>query len=335
MSRTTGPGGRDRSPYLRVRRDHTVEQSGVDVSLVVVTFNNADLIERCLRAVREGIDTSRSQLLVVDNASTDDTVRRVRTTAPEATVIVLERNIGFAGANNIALHNAIGRYVVLVNSDAFPDPGAVERLIRRADSDSNIGLVGGRLRSPSGKSQPSAGAFPSLLSSLATALFLHRLPLTSRLRLSVLANRAHYRRAHRVDWVSGAFCLARPSAGPVPAAAFMYGEDVEWGAQVRQRGMTTWIEPSATAVHLIASGDSSLARARARQASRVQFELRWYRSRGRRATMTARAIMVLHATVRIGLYLLLIPVRPRLATRRVAEFLSLLDGALRTPRCAT
>lgn len=151
----------------------------VDVSVIVVTFNNAPLVGRCLRAVKQSVSEYVAEILIVDNASTDDTVRCARDAAPEADVIKLDRNVGFAAANNVGFQSARGRYVALVNSDAFPDPGSIDRLVQRAEDEASIGLVGGRLRYPSGRQQPSTGRFPSLLGNLAVALFLHRLPLVS------------------------------------------------------------------------------------------------------------------------------------------------------------
>jgi N-acetylglucosaminyl-diphospho-decaprenol L-rhamnosyltransferase len=303
--------------------------ANVDVSLVIVTFNNAPVIERCLRSVRASVPTSLAELLIVDNASSDNTVELLHRLAPEAELVLLERNVGFASANNVALKKIAGRYAVLINSDAFPDEGAVERLIERANGNAKIGLVGGRLRYESGEQQPSAGTFPSLLNNLAVALLLHRVPVVSRLPLSVLANQIHYREARRVDWVSAAFCLVRPAIGAIPAGGFMYGEDVEWSLQARSAGYETWLEPAATAVHLGAGGSRSVAAARIRQRRRLEFELRWFGARGRAVCAAARAIMVLHAGVRIVLYVGLVPVRPRLASDRIAEFWTLLTAALR------
>jgi N-acetylglucosaminyl-diphospho-decaprenol L-rhamnosyltransferase len=309
--------------------------TSVDVSVIVVTFNNEAIISRCLEAIRQSVRTHVAEVLVVDNSSTDGTVQVVTENARGATVIPLERNVGFAVANNVALERARGRYVALVNSDAFPDPGAIDRLIHRADCDPKIGLVGARLRYASGRWQPSAGCFPSLRNDLGVALLLHRVPITSRLRLSVLADPAHYTRAHRVDWVSGAFCLARPSVGPLPTAGFMYGEDVEWAHQAGERGYETWIEPCATAVHLGGGATGSVVAAQMRQRRRIEFELRWFGSRGRWPTVGARLIMALHAVIRIGLYVAILPVRPRSASAGIAEFGALLRGAARPPIDAT
>jgi GT2 family glycosyltransferase len=226
---------------------------------------------------------------------------------------------------------ARGRYVVLVNSDAFPDPGAVDLLIRRAEGDPRIGLVGGALRYPSGGRQPSTGSYPSLLGNLGVALFLHRLPLVSRLRLSVAAGATHYSKAHRVDWVSGAFCLARREIGSMPAAGFMYGEDVEWAQQARDRGFDTWLEPSATAIHLRGGGAESVPAAMFRQRSRADFELRWFGARGTWAVAGDRIVMAVHALLRIGLSAAVLPVRPALGRARIAEFRALLRAALQRP----
>ena len=301
------------------------------MSVIVVTFNDATLVQQCLRAVKQSVNDYVAEILIVDNASTDSTVRCVHDFASEVGIITLDRNIGFAAANNVGLQRARGRYVALVNSDAFPDPGSVDRLMRRADSDATIGLVGGRLRYPSGRQQPSAGRFPSLLGNLAVALFFHRLPLVSRFELSVFANPAHYNQARRADWVSGAFCLARRQVGPLPTAGFMYGEDVEWAWQARDAGFQTWIEPSATAVHLVAGGSTSVRSAQLRQTRRAEFDLRWFRRKGPCATACARAVMGVHALLRIGLYTVALPVRPRWARENVAEFRGLLRAALGRP----
>lgn len=304
----------------------------LDVSLIVVTHNNEAIIERCLLAGQAGVSEFSAELLIVDNASSDQTIARARRAAPGARLIPLKRNAGFAAANNVGLEQARGRFVALINSDAFPDSGAVDALIRRADRDPRIGLVGAALRYPSGRRQPSAGSFPSLLGNLAVALFLHRLPLFSRLPLSVAAGAAYYREAHRVDWVTGAFCLARREIGPMPAAAFMYGEDVEWARQAAERGFEAWLEPAATAIHLGGGGTATVAGAVFRQRSRVDFELRWFRARGAWVLAGDRIVMAIHAVVRLSLAVAILPLRPALGRARIAEFRALLGASLERAR---
>jgi N-acetylglucosaminyl-diphospho-decaprenol L-rhamnosyltransferase len=301
--------------------------SHVDVSIIVVTHDNEEIIERCLGSVRDSVQRYSVELFVVDNASSDRTVARAIAAAPEAHVIELKRNLGFAAANNVAIAKAAGNFVALVNSDLFPDRGALDRLISRAE-DGCIGIVGGRLRYPTGRLQPSTGRFPSIARNLGTALFLHRIPVVSRARFSVMAHRSHYEEAHRVDWTSAAFCVARREVGPLPANGFMYGEDVEWARQALELGFHTWIEPTGTAVHLLGGGASAPA-ARRRQRARVEFDARWF-GESRRAAYAARSVALLHATLRILMHTLSLPVRPAAARRAIAEYSSLFRAALKT-----
>jgi GT2 family glycosyltransferase len=112
----------------------------------------------------------------------------------------------------------------------------------------------------------------------------------------------------------------------------MYGEDVEWALQARRQGLEVWIDPAATAVHLVSGGDRSIEAGRRRQISRVDFELRWFARRGRIAVILARMVLVVHALVRIFLNALFLPVRPRSRMRRIDEFATLLGSALARPR---
>jgi GT2 family glycosyltransferase len=299
----------------------------IDVSIVIVTFNDDAVIARCIAAAKQGALAHNAEILVVDNASNDATLERVENAANDVIIIPLQRNEGFAKATNVALRRAQGRIVAFVNSDAFIDSGSVDRLIARLQADDRIGIVGGVLRDVAGTRQPSAGRFPTLPGNLAVALLLHRLPLLSRLPTSVLADPRHYREAHRVDWVSGAFCVARREVGPLPALGFMYGEDVEWARQAQERGYQTWLEPQAGAVHLGDSGPPARRPLGSRQRRRVDFELRWFGPRGPRAA-AARAVMVLHACVRILLFVGLLPVRPAVARQGVNESRALLGAAI-------
>jgi N-acetylglucosaminyl-diphospho-decaprenol L-rhamnosyltransferase len=302
------------------------------VSVVVVTHNNGQLIGPCLDAIYGSVPTGRAEVIVVDNASTDLTRAVISEGSWPVTVLPLEENVGFARAVNYARERAHGRFVALVNSDAFPDPACIERLVARLQQSPRVGIVGARLRYPSGRLHPSGGTFPSLLGGLWVALALHRVPGLSRLGIGYLADERLYRRARRVDWVCAAVCAARLEVGPLPTSSFMYGEDVGWGLASSDNRLEVWLEPAATAVHIgRASVDESRDPGFA-QRQRVQFELAWYARQGGLATLAARCVLCLHAVVRMAVYGGLTILRGR-PDPRLPEYAALMRAAIasRTP----
>lgn len=300
----------------------------IAVSVVVVTHNNVALIARCLNAIFASRGARNLEVIVVDNASSDGTRTAIEDGGWPVELIALVDNEGFARAVNRGWERARGRYVALVNSDAFLDPACLCALAGALDERPRAGIVGARLRYPEGGHQPSAGTFPSLLSELWVALFLHRVPPFSRAGIGYLADPALYRTARRVDWVSAAVCAARAELGPLPDSRFMYGEDVEWAARCREHGWEVWLEPSATAVHVSAASVAESQAAGFAQRRRAQFELQWFARRGALAQLLARAVLVVHGLARVLLYGVRAIVR-REPDARVGEYFALLRAALR------
>jgi GT2 family glycosyltransferase len=295
--------------------------------VIVVTHNNEAFVGDCLRNIATSFAPGSCEIIVVDNASSDQTTAIVRAHPSHPQLIELESNLGFADATNTGINASRGRFNVLVNSDAFPDPGSIDALIRALDELPGAGIIGARLRYPTGALQPSVGRFPSLLGGLWVALFLHRAPFTARLNLGINAHPALYSSRRQVDWVTAAFCIARREAGPLPVRRFMYGEDVEWARACREVGLEVWFEPLASGVHTgRASVDHSQERGFA-QRRWGEFELAWFARRGPAGRAAARAVLVLHALLRLSIYAGVAAIRLR-RDRRVREYLALLQVAL-------
>ena len=155
-----GRGRRDRRAALGARGPHVSSRpkraptpelpATADVSVVVVTYNALPYLERCLESVR-GLET-----IVVDNGSTDGTVAFVRERFPEVRVVEQE-NRGLAAGWNEGVRCAGGRYVLLLNADAWLEPGAADALVRFADEHPEAAVVGPRLLND-GRLAPALGA---------------------------------------------------------------------------------------------------------------------------------------------------------------------------------
>ena len=126
-----------------------------DVSVVVVTYNALPWVEQALASVR-GHET-----IVVDHGSSDGTVAFVRERFPEV-ALVEQENRGLAYGWNTGIERTSSRYVLLLNSDAWLDEGAVEALAAFADANPRAAVVGPRLRYPDGRLQRSVRGFPTL-----------------------------------------------------------------------------------------------------------------------------------------------------------------------------
>ena len=110
----------------------------MDLSILIVTYNSAPLMDRLLRHLAQEIQGLSAQVIVLDNASKDDTVQTVRSAHPWVQVIASAQNLGFAAGNNLAAHSATGRYLLLLNPDALPAPGALAQGLARYDEASTL-----------------------------------------------------------------------------------------------------------------------------------------------------------------------------------------------------
>ncbi|HEX6680462.1 MAG TPA: glycosyltransferase family 2 protein, partial [Gaiellaceae bacterium] len=218
-----------------------------DVSVVVVTFNSAQWIERCLESVRS------YETIVVDHGSEDETLEIVRRRFPDARVIE-EENRGMGGGNNTGMRLASARYFLLLNSDAWAVGDAVEQLTAFVDQHPEAAVVGPRLLNPDGSLQRSARAFPTLWRLATEYLFLRKLAPRSRLLNGFYEGDFDHDEAREVDWLFGACLLVRRDAadevGLFDEDFFMFSEETDWCFRFRQAGWSVWFFPGAEFVHV-------------------------------------------------------------------------------------
>ena len=229
-----------------------------DISVVIVSFNTRDLLRECLQTVylQEG---PVYEVSVVDNDSRDGSLAMVEKEFPSAVVIQAGTNLGFAAANNRAFAVARGKYVVLLNSDAFLHPGTLAHSFAAMEASPSTGLAGGRLVGRNGEWQPSARMFPSLLND-----FLSLSGLAARFPRSRFFGRADRTWADPAeptdtDWVPGAFSIIRrdvlEAIGYFDESFFLYYEEVDLCRRIRQAGYKISYWPELEVIHI--GGESS------------------------------------------------------------------------------
>ena len=217
------------------------------VAAVVVTYNAQPWLERCLESVR-GVET-----VVVDHGSTDGTLELVRSRFPEVAVLE-EENRGLAYGWNSGVARTTGRYVLLLNSDAWLDDGALEALVAFADAHADAAVVGPRLRYPDGRLQRSVRGFPTLWRLATEYLFLRKLAPRTRALNAFYGNGFAYDSTLEAEFLMGSVLLVRREAadtvGLFDEDFFMFSEETDWCYRFRQAGWRVLFTPDAEFTHV-------------------------------------------------------------------------------------
>lgn len=267
------------------------------VDVAVVTWNTAEITARGLRRFIDGEQGVPFRLLVHDNASTDGTADELRRLVPEAEVEAATVNTGYASGVNALMRRSEASHVLLLNGDAYPRAGTLDRLMAAAGAHPQAALVAPKLLRPTGAVEHSVYPFPSLPVAAIFATGLRPLLPHRWADAWCLDDDWTHTRSRWVDWAMGAAWLisraAYQAVGPLDESFFMYAEDVEWCWRARQQGRGVWFEASATVEH-IGNASGRLAFGSSRDAIALRNTQRLYRSR--RGRFAARAYRSLNAS---------------------------------------
>jgi len=224
------------------------------LSVVIVHYKTPGLLKECLASVLPQMDVARDLVIVVDNASPDGSARELDYLNEVAGVrfIASEKNVGFAGANNLAIRAAGAEFYMLLNPDTVMRPGAVGQMMEFAARHPEAALVGPQLEYPDGTAQLSAFGDATPVSELLRGANFG--PLNK-----VLKKHQVYgpivSETKRTDWLAGACLLVRrevfDAVGLLDDRYFMYYEEADFCRRARQAGFGCWYFPEAHVVHLV------------------------------------------------------------------------------------
>jgi GT2 family glycosyltransferase len=236
-----------------------ISSQPVDVSIIIVSFNTREVLRESLQSVDREQANLRLEIFIVDNDSKDGSVEMVEAEFPQARVLRSHVNLGFGAANNVALELAQGRYIVLLNSDAFLLPDSLRLSVEHMEASPSAGLAGGRLVGRDMTLQPSARMFPGILSD-----FLVMTGLAHKYAQSKFFGRfdrtwADPLQPAEVDWVPGAFSIIRREAlqkvGFFDPEFFLYSEEVDLCRRIQNAGYKIMYWPDILVIHI--GGESS------------------------------------------------------------------------------
>jgi N-acetylglucosaminyl-diphospho-decaprenol L-rhamnosyltransferase len=217
----------------------------VEVSYCVVNTSQRDLLVRGLDAIaRERADLPfATETLVLDNGSRDGSAQAASAHPTVDETIAIDRRRGKAVNDSELLQRAHGRYALLLNEDSELLPGATLALWQALQSHPDAACAGAKLLRPDGRAQACAWRFPTPLTALAGALFLHR--------LYTVQSRGERTRA--VDWCQSSALLVRREAaaqvGYLDGDFFVYSDEVDFARRLRDKGWRSLYVPQALAVH--------------------------------------------------------------------------------------
>lgn len=279
-----------------------------DLSVLIVTWNVRDRVLACLTSIVRDSTAPNLEIIIVDNASTDDTVQAVREHFPAVRMIANTSNIGFPRANNQALAHARGRHILYLNPDTEVISGTLTACVRELDADAELGVVGCRLEFPDGRIQNEGARntyrFRHLLFEL---MYLHMLFPRSRIFGHHLMGDWDHRGTRNVEAVCGAFMMTPREValqlGGLPEDVFMYHEDLSFCLRVLRSGRRLRYLGDVSIVHHCAqSSRQSSARFGVLE---VESKYRYIREAdGPVWAIVARGVLILRSITRLGVCLM-------------------------------
>lgn len=254
----------------------------MDITAIIVNFNTAGLLRDAIGKLQNAAARISLKVAIIDNASRDNSVALIKNEFPACHLIANETNIGFGRANNQALALIEGRYVLLLNTDAFVGHDTLDKTMDYMDTHPQCGILGVRLVGRDGALQPSARYFPTPWNLFLARTGLNRLFTGVRLVDDMAWDHASVRQC---DWVPGCYFLVRKAVidqiGLFDPRYFLYYEEIDHCLAARKAGWEVTFFADATVVHI--GGESAkttgeiTAGGRQIEAMQIESELLYFR----------------------------------------------------------
>ncbi len=250
----------------------------VDISVIIVNYNTRDLIRACIESIYDNTRGISYEIIVVDNASSDDSTKMLKDDFKDVRLIASKVNGGFAYANNLGIKESLGRYVFLLNSDTIVLKDVMEKMIGYMDENETIGMLGPKLLNKDLTHQTSISGFPTFKREVYHMYKLKnvlKIPLVKSFFVKFggafgskdvqqyMKNYQSIEEPEEVQVLVGAALLIRRQVieeiGMLDERYFMYYEEIDYCLQAFKAGWSRVYYPHAQIIHLIGQSSEKLS----------------------------------------------------------------------------
>ncbi|MDX9893001.1 MAG: glycosyltransferase family 2 protein [Patescibacteria group bacterium] len=225
----------------------------IKLSIVIVSWNVKKLLKNCLQSIEKFKGSLSLEIIVVDNASHDQTVEMLKQEFPQVILIPNSKNLGFAAANNQGILRSRGQFILLLNPDTEIVKNKLERIIKFIENKTKAGVVSCKHLNPDWTLQPSVRRFPNFLSIFLIGTKIAKLLPNMPPIYKYLARDFDYKTAQPIDQVAGSFFLIRREVidqiGLLDEDFFIWFEEVDYCRRARNRGWEIWYTPDFEIIH--------------------------------------------------------------------------------------
>jgi N-acetylglucosaminyl-diphospho-decaprenol L-rhamnosyltransferase len=223
------------------------------LSIIIVNYNTGALTRACVESLLSYNLPPATEIIVVDNASQDESVSFLRSDWPEIRVIAQKENVGLARGVNAGIKAAKGKYYLILNPDIIVFSEAVKNLTQFMEQNLEVGIAGGKLLSPNGKVQLSCYRFYRPMTIIYRRTWLGRTKAGRREIARFLMKDFDRQQARKVEWLMGACLMVRAELvkeiGGMDERYFLYFEDVDWCRRAWLAGWQVSYVPGARFSH--------------------------------------------------------------------------------------
>ncbi len=234
----------------------------IDVTISIVSYNTCELLKRCLDSIYKHTKNVAFEIIVVDNASSDGSVKMVKSNFKQIKLIENKKNLFFTKAHNEVLSKASGRYFLILNSDTYFTDNSVKKMVDRLDKESSIGAIGGLEIYEEGKIISTGSKFTTPLID-----FYELSILGKRLKNKKLINKYKYIRQNRlfdfdVDVTSDAFLMVRTKIlreiGGYDSKFLLYYTENDLCLRIKKKGYRILHLGNAKVIHTVSASVKKL-----------------------------------------------------------------------------